>query len=79
MRYSTSSYLNPYKVLLYLHTWISFWYNLLSHFLYWEEQYFTCKFQSMDTTRGIFGLVINSDQLEQVNSDINTKRETSTC
>jgi hypothetical protein len=57
MRYSTSSCLNPYKVFLYLHTWVSFWNKLLSHLLYWEEQSFTCKFQSMNTTRGISGLL----------------------
>jgi hypothetical protein len=60
MRYSTSNHLNPYKVFLYLHTWVSFWYKLLPHLPYWEEQYFTCKFQSMDTTQGI------SNLLEQV-------------
>jgi len=32
---------------------ISFFLNLL----YWEEQSFTCKFQSMDTARGIYGLL----------------------
>ena len=55
MRYFASSYLNPCKVFLYIHTWVSFWYKLLSFI--WEEQSFTCKFQSMDTTRGIFGLL----------------------
>jgi hypothetical protein len=30
IRYSASSYLNPHKVFLYLHTWVSFWYKILS-------------------------------------------------
>jgi hypothetical protein len=67
MRYSTSSFLNPYKVFFNLHTWVYFWYtskpldlstkDSFSVFFIWEEQYFTCKFQSMDTTIGIFGLL----------------------
>jgi hypothetical protein len=57
MRYSASICLNPYKVFLYMDTWLSFWYNLLSRLLYWEEQSLTCKFQSMDTTRGISSLL----------------------
>jgi hypothetical protein len=57
MRYSASSFLNPYKVFLYLHAWVSFLYKLLSHLLYRDEQSFTCKLQSMDTTRGIYGLL----------------------
>jgi hypothetical protein len=54
MRYSTSSCLNPYKVFFHLHTWVSFWYKLLSQF---SLQCFTCKLQLMDIVRGIFGLL----------------------
>jgi hypothetical protein len=57
MRYSASSCLNPCKFFLYLHTWVSFWYKLLCHLLYWKEHSFTCKFQSIDTTRGISSLL----------------------